>query len=221
MVDRALLHEALRHVDQAAFALSDDVTEQGRTVALAQLREVRALLSAAAYEQAAPARGAPATVPDDRQEQDDGPALVERVRLDGELTAPSAGRAFVHQTCATWQVPAAAASTVVDVASELVSNAARHAGGPIDLTLELRGEHVVISVTDRSHVPPRLLPYRRGVSEQGIGLRLVDQLSESWGWSAAREGKRVWARAALTETPAPLRAARRGAPVRRPSAGAR
>lgn len=201
MVDSALLQEALSHVERAAFALSSDVTEQELAVARAQLDEVRALLSAAAYQLAAPP-GAPG----ERDEGDDGPALVRRVGLDGDLRAASAARSFTNLTCATWGVPVAATSTVVDLASELVSNAARHAGGPIDLALERRGEHLVVLVTDDSEQPPRLLPYRRGVSEQGIGLRLVDQLSHSWGWHAVRGGKQVWARVALSETPSrPLR----------------
>lgn len=211
MVDSALLQQALRHVEQAAFALSADVTEQELALARAQLDEVRALLSAAAYQLAAPPPAG--EVPDERDEDDDSPALVRRVALDGDLRAASAARAFTSLTCGTWGVPPATTSTVVDLASELVSNAARHAGGTVDLALERRGEHLVVVVADDSESPPRLLPYRRGVSEHGIGLRLVDQLSQSWGWHTVPEGKQVWARVALSETPA--RPARRVVAPRR------
>lgn len=215
MVDRTLLHEALRHVDQAAFALARDVTEHELAVARAQLDALRGLLVQAALAEGAPLR-IPSAPAQDCADEDDGPALVRRHSLDGDLLAASAARSFAGLTCESWGVPAAAASTVVDLVSELVSNAARHAGGTIDLALERRGAHVLVTVRDRSDEPPRLLPYRRGVSEQGIGLRLVDQLSESWGWTAEPTGKQVWARAGVSERLAAGRPALQPVSHRRP-----
>jgi hypothetical protein len=52
MVDRAMLHEALRHVDQASLVLSTHPTEHELAVARAELGELRALLSAAALQDA-------------------------------------------------------------------------------------------------------------------------------------------------------------------------
>ncbi len=47
---------------------------------------------------------------------------------------------------------------------------------------------------------PRVLPYRPGLSEKGLGLRLVKQLSTYWGAAADDGGKWVWARIALPGT---------------------
>lgn len=220
MVDRTLLHEALRHVDQAAFALAGEVTERELEVARAQLEALRGVLTSAAFAEAAPLRIASAEG-QDCDDEDDGPALVRRHRLDGDLLAASAARSFAGLTCATWTVPATATGTVVDLVSELVSNAALHAGGTIDLALERRGSHVLVSVHDGSAEPPRLLPYRRGVSERGIGLRLVDQLSESWGWNAEPAGKQVWARVTVAEPSAAGRRRVRAASPPLPPAGGR
>jgi hypothetical protein len=190
-----LIHKALQHVEQAAFALSRDVTEDDLAAAMAELDQVRNLLSTAAFHEAEALRGGRAVPEGDA---DETPALTRRLPLDGDPRASAAARSFTGSTCDAWRVPAAAKNAAVDLASELVSNAARHAGGPIELALERRGRHVLVSVSDRSPAPPRLLPYRPGVSEQGIGLRIVDQLSDSWGWVAIDHGKRVWARAALS-----------------------
>jgi anti-sigma regulatory factor (Ser/Thr protein kinase) len=189
-----VLHEALRHVDQVAFRLARGATEDERSVVLAQLGELRNLLSSAAFQEA--------VLPDGRAapEGDDGggPALIRRLLFDEDLVASSEARSFTRSTCDEWRVPTAARNAAVDLASELVSNAARHAGGPLELAVERRKRFVVVTVADGSPAPPCLLPYRPGVSEQGIGLRIVDQLSESWGWVAEGQGKRVWARAVLS-----------------------
>jgi anti-sigma regulatory factor (Ser/Thr protein kinase) len=218
MVDRALLDELLRGVDQAAFALAGDATEHGRSAALAHLGDVRALLSAAALQEAAAPRGGPGVSKGD--EASGGPALARRVRLDGDPRPAAAARSFTRSTCEAWGVSGAASSTAVDLASELVSNAARHAGGPIELALELSDPRMLVTVWDASEDPPRVMPYRPGITEQGIGLRLVDQLSESWGWVAEPHGKRVWASVALSHTPG-SGPAHQVTHARRTSAGAR
>lgn len=88
MVDRPLLQEALRHVDQAAFALSRDVTEHERALALVELAELRALLSTAALQQAIEPRSTHAGPDcDDGEDGDDGPALLGRVRQEGNRPA--------------------------------------------------------------------------------------------------------------------------------------
>ena len=44
-----------------------------------------------------------------------------------------------------------------------------------------------------------MLPYRPGLSDKGLGLRLVKQLSTHWGAAVDDGGKWVWARIALPE----------------------
>ena len=212
MQDTAGVADVLRHVEHAVAALQDCAGDGSVDLALSELALARELLRTAA--------GAPPVAPAGREgsplspgspEDEDGPAAVRQVRLGGDPRAARVARTFSAVTCEAWGLPAAVSSAVIDLASELVSNAVLHAGGALELVLERRLEHLLVTVSDGSSDPPRRVAYRAGISEHGIGLRLVEQLSESWGWTAAPEGKRVWARAALTERP------RRPAPSRRPA----
>jgi two-component sensor histidine kinase len=86
------------------------------------------------------------------------------------------------------------ANAALDVAHELLINAHHHGAPPISLGVELGARGVLIEVTDASNVPAKLLPYRPGVSERGLGLQLVRQLTTEWGQHVGDEGKTVWAR---------------------------
>ncbi|MCX4745763.1 ATP-binding protein [Kitasatospora sp. NBC_01287] len=78
--------------------------------------------------------------------------------------------------------------------SELVTNALVHGtrrGQLIWIGFEADEDLLWITVEDASTVPPQLRVTAEG--ESGRGLRLVDTLSQEWGWGP-REGigKRVW-----------------------------
>ncbi|MFF3332940.1 ATP-binding protein [Streptomyces sp. NPDC002888] len=74
--------------------------------------------------------------------------------------------------------------------SELVSNALRHASGPLRLTLE-RVSDLRCLVSDGTSEPPR--PADAGPEdENGRGLALVDMLAARWGCEYGPEGKSVW-----------------------------
>jgi anti-sigma regulatory factor (Ser/Thr protein kinase) len=82
------------------------------------------------------------------------------------------------------------------VASELVSNAVRHAAVAPDLDLDIAwrisDSTVVVSVCDASDTEPTL----RSASNDdaaGRGLTIVDRLAAAWGVERLRSGKRVWA----------------------------
>ena len=77
------------------------------------------------------------------------------------------------------------ASDVLLIVSELVTNSVLHAevGVNQELSLELRAfeDRLRIAVTDSgSGVEPRLLPADRA-KPGGFGLRVVEELSLSWG----------------------------------------
>jgi anti-sigma regulatory factor (Ser/Thr protein kinase) len=78
------------------------------------------------------------------------------------------------------------------VVSELVTNAIRHAAGPITLRLILEDSTLICEVSDHSNTFPRL---RRAhtYDEGGRGLLLVAQLSRRWGTRSTTDGKIIWA----------------------------
>ena len=85
------------------------------------------------------------------------------------------------------------------VISELVTNALRYGGDPIQVRL-LRDRTLVCEVSDGSNTSPRLRR-ARSTDEGGRGLFLVAQLSEHWGTRYAARGKVIW-----TEQPLPAAA---------------
>jgi anti-sigma regulatory factor (Ser/Thr protein kinase) len=75
------------------------------------------------------------------------------------------------------------------VVTELVSNAVRYGRPPIHLTLEQREDGVRIDVVDAG--PLRSTSTRP--SDRGRwGLRIVDELSETWG--TAEDASHVWSK---------------------------
>jgi anti-sigma regulatory factor (Ser/Thr protein kinase) len=74
--------------------------------------------------------------------------------------------------------------------SELVSNALRHASGPLRLTLEWVSD-VRCLVSDGTSESPRLTD-AGPEDENGRGLALVDMLAARWGCEYGPVGKSVW-----------------------------
>ncbi|WP_269084785.1 ATP-binding SpoIIE family protein phosphatase [Streptacidiphilus anmyonensis] len=111
--------------------------------------------------------------------------------LPADPTAPGAARSFLRRALAGWSCP----PDVVDVAellcSELVTNAVRHACGPIRVRLRLADGELGLEVTDGSPFLPRAR-HAKEAEESGRGLRLVDSLADRWGTRATAEGKSVW-----------------------------
>jgi two-component sensor histidine kinase len=85
--------------------------------------------------------------------------------------------------------------TVLLLASELVTNAVRHAATPFELTVSVNGRGVVVAVVDQDRRHPPRLCDPGPEDTHGRGLRIVEELSESWGTeSMAGDAKRVWFR---------------------------
>jgi anti-anti-sigma regulatory factor len=110
--------------------------------------------------------------------------LVER--MPAGPRAVSTARGLVRDACDRWGTGANADIAEL-VVSELASNAVRHAGGLIQVTVSLRRRHLHLAVRDRSFDPPR--PGRA----DGRGLMLVDAMTVSWGCTEVADGKVVWA----------------------------
>jgi serine phosphatase RsbU (regulator of sigma subunit)/anti-sigma regulatory factor (Ser/Thr protein kinase) len=124
-----------------------------------------------------------------------GPDRVATWDLPSDPAVVSRSRAAVTEQLAAWGLEELS-FTVELVASELVTNAIRHATGPVRLRL-LRDRALICEVSDGSGTSPRL---RRAKTEDegGRGLFLVAQLTERWGTRYTPEGKIIW-----TEMPLP------------------
>ncbi|WP_217135390.1 SpoIIE family protein phosphatase [Streptomyces sp. AC558_RSS880] len=85
------------------------------------------------------------------------------------------------------------------VVSELVTNAIRHAGGPVRLRL-IRERALVCEVFDGGATAPHLR-HPRAMDEGGRGLLLVSQLAQRWGTRFVPDGKIIWAEQSLTAPP--------------------
>ncbi|MDT0449303.1 SpoIIE family protein phosphatase [Streptomyces hesseae] len=106
------------------------------------------------------------------------PAVVGRARSD------------VTRQLSEWGLEEAVFTTEL-ILSELITNAIRHASGPIRVRL-LRERVLICEVSDTSSTAPHLR-YAAAEDEGGRGLFLVAQLAERWGTRYTPEGKVIWA----------------------------
>ena len=184
-----LLRELDLQLQAAADALSRD--EPAHDLALSSVARARAALAQLQAEQdldAADIEGDVAAL-----------ALVRRVELPADRASARRARAFASQTCDRWSLPISVRNAAVDIVSELVANAAAHGSGPVVLALERGAGNLLVRAWDDGPGSPRVLPYRPGLSDKGLGLRLVKQLSTHWGAASDDGGKWVWARIALPD----------------------
>jgi len=124
-----------------------------------------------------------------------GPERVAQWDLPSDPAVVSRARTAVTEQLTAWGLDDLAFTTEL-VASELVTNAIRHATGPVQLRL-LRDRALICEVSDGSGTSPRLRR-ARNEDEGGRGLFLVAQLTERWGTRYTAEGKVIW-----TEQPLP------------------
>ncbi|AEM80133.1 signal transduction histidine kinase regulating citrate/malate metabolism [Streptomyces violaceusniger Tu 4113] len=103
-------------------------------------------------------------------------------------------RAEVMRKLAEWGLDEAAFTAEL-VLSELITNAIRHATGPIRVQL-LRDKALICEVSDTSSTSPHLR-YAATTDEGGRGLFLVAQFAERWGTRYTSDGKVIWAELAI------------------------
>ncbi|MEV2213331.1 SpoIIE family protein phosphatase [Streptomyces sp. NPDC050997] len=99
-------------------------------------------------------------------------------------------RAAAMRQLSEWGLDEAAFTTEL-VLGELVSNAIRHAKGPIQVRL-LRDRTLICEVSDGSSTAPHLR-HASDTDEGGRGLFLVAQLADRWGTRYTAGGKIIWA----------------------------
>ncbi|MDX2602234.1 SpoIIE family protein phosphatase [Streptomyces caniscabiei] len=136
---------------------------------------------------------------------DDVALLLARTRaLDAEQVAVwnltddpalvANARKLATDQLTRWGLEEAAFVTEL-VVSELVTNAIRYGGAPIQLRL-IRDRTLICEVSDASSTSPHLRRARQ-FDEGGRGLLLVAQLTDRWGSRPSGAGKTIWAEQAL------------------------
>ncbi|MFI1724539.1 ATP-binding protein [Streptomyces sp. NPDC020489] len=107
--------------------------------------------------------------------------------------AVRAARAAVRGRLRAWDLDSVADITALLV-SELVTNALRHATGPIGVRLvrpARLGDALLVEVSDPLPDPPRER-VARPEDESGRGLQLLAHSSRRWGTRPGEAGKTVW-----------------------------
>ncbi|MEV0598420.1 SpoIIE family protein phosphatase [Streptomyces sp. NPDC050315] len=180
-----LVHAADRDVDAEVRRLGDILAEPARPLEELCDRAVTTLL--------------PGPV------SDDAALLVARTRRLGPeqsivwefeadpATVAQARKATTEQL-GRWDLEELAFTTEL-VVSELVTNAIRYAGGPIQLRL-IRDQTLICEVSDTGHTSPHLR-HAASDDEGGRGLFLIAQMTGQWGTRYTPTGKTIWAEQAL------------------------
>ncbi|AWZ06390.1 SpoIIE family protein phosphatase [Streptomyces sp. ICC4] len=115
-------------------------------------------------------------------------------RLDADPAIVGDARRLALEQLTAWDLDELAFSTEL-IVSELVTNAIRHAGGPVRLRL-IRADTLTCEVSDSSNTQPRMRRARSS-EEGGRGLYIVAQLSHRWGSRYTTGGKTVWSEQGL------------------------
>ncbi|SMQ14653.1 PAS domain S-box-containing protein [Streptomyces sp. Ag82_O1-12] len=115
---------------------------------------------------------------------------VRTWQLPPDPAAVARARKMAGEQLAEWGLTEAEFATEL-IVSELVTNALRYGGAPIELRL-IRDSTLICEVSDGSSTAPHLRR-ARVFDEGGRGLLLVAQLAERWGSRQTATGKTIWA----------------------------
>ncbi|MEU5775853.1 SpoIIE family protein phosphatase [Streptomyces venezuelae] len=114
---------------------------------------------------------------------------VSEWELPAEAVAPGRARELATRQLHAWGLEELSFATEL-VVSELVTNAVRYAGGPIQVRL-IRDRTLLCEVADPGHTSPHLR-HSTEEDEGGRGLLIVAQLVQRWGTRYSRSGKTIW-----------------------------
>ena len=116
---------------------------------------------------------------------------VHEIILAPQPESVAAARRFVREALVGHHL-SALVDDVTLVASELTTNAVRHAGTPFTVTVRGVADAVVLSVRDGSSARP--VPQDAGSEDDaGRGVVIVDVVSRDWGVVVEGRTKTVWA----------------------------
>ncbi|MFE6848801.1 SpoIIE family protein phosphatase [Streptomyces sp. NPDC057686] len=119
--------------------------------------------------------------------------------LPAEPASVGRARSLAVAQLHSWELAGLSFSTEL-IVSELVTNALRHASGPIQLRLA-RDRFLLCEVSDASHTSPHMR-YARTDDEDGRGLFIISQLARQWGTRYTRNGKIIWTEQDLPQSTA-------------------
>ncbi|MEU7432749.1 sodium/proline symporter PutP [Streptomyces sioyaensis] len=117
------------------------------------------------------------------------PDRVVSWNLPSDPAAVANARSLAGRQLAEWGMDDLTFTTEL-IVSELVTNAIRHATGPVSLRL-IRDRGLICEISDASSTSPRLR-HARTTDEGGRGLLIVAQLARRWGTRYTRTGKIIW-----------------------------
>lgn len=127
-----------------------------------------------------------------------GAEQVATWELPNDPAVVADARKATTQQLNAWGLDELAFTTEL-VVSELVTNAIRHASGPIRLRL-ITEQALICEVFDGGTTAPHLR-HPKTTDEGGRGLFLISQFTQRWGTRYTPEGKIIWAEQSLTEPP--------------------
>ncbi|MFI1169384.1 SpoIIE family protein phosphatase [Streptomyces sp. NPDC020801] len=110
--------------------------------------------------------------------------------VPADPSAVHVAREDVSRQLSLWGLEETAFTTEL-IVSELLTNAIRHAYGPIHLRL-IHERALICEVSDASNTSPHLRR-ARSTDEGGRGLFLVAQVAQRWGTRYTSTGKTIWA----------------------------
>lgn len=125
-----------------------------------------------------------------------GPDHVASWDLPVDPAAVADARTLACRKLSEWGLDELLFSTEL-IVSELVTNAIRHAAGPVRLRL-IRDRTLTCEVSDASSTSPRLR-HARTTDEGGRGLLIIAQLARRWGTRYTSGGKIIWTEQAFPE----------------------
>ncbi|MGW3104498.1 SpoIIE family protein phosphatase [Streptomyces sp. NPDC001100] len=141
-----------------------------------------------------------AMLPDAEGHNDDVTLLLARLpgaplktvglELPATARAATEGRSFVVDTLTAWNC-AHRADDARLLVSEILTNAFRHAQGPLGLQLRRTADELAVEISDCSPHLPQPRPAAED-DESGRGLILVDALADGWGVRPTDQGKTTW-----------------------------
>ncbi|MFD9503363.1 SpoIIE family protein phosphatase [Streptomyces sp. NPDC060035] len=122
---------------------------------------------------------------------------VAEWELPAEPVAVGHARDLANEQLSGWGLEELSFATEL-VVSELVTNAVRHAEGPLHVRL-IRDRTLLCEVADTGHTSPHLR-HSGEDDEGGRGLFIVAQLVQRWGTRYTRSGKTIWTEQAFPST---------------------